>query len=127
MEARRNLLADFWSLAPDPAEGADVFAEALAKRGESLQVSPEMVGHRLKSLGFRTEPIGSGGKGLWLLGDVCGAIHKLAPEYGVRQDPVVGCMHCRIPRLSPQKEEQRGGKEERIHDNSDASSDFSPR
>lgn len=70
------------------------------------------VAHRLNWLGFRTQPIGSGGKGPWLLGDVCGAIHKLVPEYGVRQGPVVGCVHCRIPTISPQEEEQRGGKEE---------------
>lgn len=94
------------------AEVAELANMILARRGESRQISPETVGHRLKWLGFRTEPIGSGGKGLWLLGDVCGAIHKLAPEYGVRQDPVVGCVHCRIPTISPQEEEQRGGKEE---------------
>jgi hypothetical protein len=91
------------------AKVAEIANMILAKRGESLQISPEVVGHRLRSLGFRTEPIGSSGKGLWLLGDVCGAIHKLAPEYGVQQDPVIGCIHCQTPRISPQKakEEQR--------------------
>ena len=41
---------------------------------------PEMVGRRLKSLGFRTESIGSRGNGLWLLCEIRTTIHKLARE-----------------------------------------------
>jgi len=76
------------------AELAEITNTVLARRGEILRISPETVGHRLKSLGFRTEPIGSGGKGLWLLSDVCAAIHRIAHEYGVQQNPKDGCAHC---------------------------------
>lgn len=93
-------------------ELADVTNTILAKRGENLQVSPETVGRRLKSLGFRTEPIGSGGNGLWLLGGVRATIHKAALEYGVLQEPVKGCAYCLGPNGEPRKEEERAGEEE---------------
>lgn len=76
------------------AELAEIINTVLAKRGEILRLSPETVGHRLKSLGFRSEPIGCSGKGLWLLGDVRAKIHKLAREYGAQQDLMNECIHC---------------------------------
>jgi len=78
-------------------ELAEITNTMLARRGQSLQISPETVGWKLRSLRFRTEPIGSGGKGLWLLNDVRGKIHSLALEYGVQpnpQGPINGCTHC---------------------------------
>jgi hypothetical protein len=104
------------------AEVAELANTILARRGETLQISPETVGHRLKFLRFRTEPIGSGGRGLWLMGDVRAAIHKLAPEYGVQHDPVIGCTHCRGPIISPQKPEKRAGGDERIQNHDDEES-----
>jgi len=76
------------------AELAEISNAVLARRGESLRISPETVGRRLKSLGFRTEPIGSAGNGLWLLGPVRATAHKLAREYEVQQDAMNGCTYC---------------------------------
>lgn len=76
------------------AELAEITNAVLSRRGEALQISPETVGRRLKSLGFRTEPIGSGGNGLWLLGEVRARIHKTAGGYGVPSDVIDGCTQC---------------------------------
>jgi len=70
----------------------------LSEKGQRIQISPETVGWKLRcQLGFRTESIGSGGKGLWLLDDVRRRIHRLAEEYRVPSDPqgaLQGCPHC---------------------------------
>jgi hypothetical protein len=100
-------------------ELAEVTNKILAKRGESLRISPETVGRRLKSLGFHTEPIGSGGNGLWLLGGVRVTIHKAALEYGVLQEPVKGCAYCLGPNSEPRKEEERAGEKSQNHDDHD--------
>lgn len=71
------------------AEVAEMANQVLAQRGETLQISPETVGRRLKSLGLRTEPIGTRGNGLWLLSTTRRTIHNLAGEYGVGP-----CSHC---------------------------------
>jgi hypothetical protein len=91
------------------AELAEITNSILARRGEIPRVSPETVGRRLKSLRFRTEPVGSSGNGLWLLGEVCAMIHKLAVEYEVQQDPVKECTHCWGSTDKLQKEENRAG------------------
>lgn len=76
------------------AELAGVANTVLNRRGETLRISPEIVGRRLKSLGFRTEPIGSMGNGLWLLGEIRARIHSLAHEYGVQAGIEDGCTYC---------------------------------
>jgi hypothetical protein len=101
------------------AELAEITNNVLAKRSEILRISPETVGHRLKSLGLRTESIGSRGNGLWLLCEVRAKIHKLAREYGVQQDPVNECTQCLEPCDKPQKEEEMAGEEERLQEDDD--------
>jgi len=96
------------------AEVAEIANTVLARRGEILRISPETVGRRLKSIGFRTEPIGSGGNGLWLLGQVRATIHRLAREYGIQQDPMNGCTHCLGSNDNPQKEQERAVEEEHV-------------
>jgi len=49
-------------------------------RGETLQMEPRAVGHRLKSQGLVTKQIHASGRGLMLLGLVRRQIHKLAWE-----------------------------------------------
>jgi hypothetical protein len=93
------------------AELAEITNTMLARRGQRLQISPETVGWKLKSLRFRTEPIGSGGRGLWLLNDVRDKIHSLAFEYGVQRNPqgqINGCTHC----LKLNSETHLGGREQ---------------
>ncbi len=79
----------------------------LAGRGDSLRVAPETVGWKLRALGFRTEFIAGGRKGLKLTEETRERIHILAAAYGVRtfrQGVIHGaCQHCdRI--LSPSAE-----------------------
>ena len=79
------------------AELAEITNTILARRGHSLQISAETVGWKLKALGFHTELIGSGGKGLYLLDENRARIHKLARDYGVRsvqQGPMKMCPQC---------------------------------
>jgi hypothetical protein len=79
------------------SELAELTNTLLTRRGENLQVSPETVGWKLKSLGLRTEPIASGRKGLWLLNAVRAKIHSLALEYGgqlSRHDGKNVCAQC---------------------------------
>ena len=78
------------------AELAEITNAMLTRRGEHLQVSPETVGWKLRSLRLRTEPVGSGGKGLWLLADVRRRIHTLATEYQVslNTEGALGCIYC---------------------------------
>lgn len=96
------------------AEVAEIANTVLARRGEILRISPETVGRRLKSIGFRTEPIGSGGNGLWLLGQVRASIHRLAREYGIQQNPVGGCTHCLRFNDKPQEEQEGAVEEEHV-------------
>jgi hypothetical protein len=64
------------------AELAETANAILARRGESLQVSSESAGCKLKFLGLRSEPIGTAGNGLWLLNETRTKIHDLALECG---------------------------------------------
>ena len=51
----------------------------------------------MKSLGFRTKSIGSGGKGLYLLDEIRTRIHTLARNYAVpsvEKGSVDQCPHC---------------------------------
>jgi len=79
---------------------AEATSALLSRKGHRIQITPETVGWKLRSqLRFRTESIGSGGKGLWLLDDVRRRIHSLAGEYRVPPDPqgaLRGCPHCPI-------------------------------
>jgi hypothetical protein len=56
----------------------------LAGRGDSLEVSPETVGWRLRALGLHSEFIAGGRKGLRLTAGTIRRIHALAAAYGVR-------------------------------------------
>jgi hypothetical protein len=56
----------------------------LAGRGDSLESSPETIGWQLRALGFHTEFIAGGRKGLQLLAETRARIHTLASAYGVR-------------------------------------------
>jgi hypothetical protein len=79
------------------AELAEITNTILATRHCALVISAETVGWKLKSLGFRTEPISSMGKGLRLMDDMRTRIHKLAHDYGVwsvRGGPMGLCSHC---------------------------------
>jgi hypothetical protein len=53
-------------------------------RGDLLEVSPEKVGRKLKALGFRTEFVNGGRKGLALSNETRQRIHDPAVAYGVR-------------------------------------------
>jgi hypothetical protein len=79
------------------AELAEITNAMLRRRGERVQISPETVGWKLRSLRLRTESVANGGKGLWMLNDVRGRIHRLALEYRVPSDPQgaqQGCPFC---------------------------------
>lgn len=56
----------------------------LRGRGAMFEVSPEIVGWRLRALGLHTESLPRGRKGVVLLNDVPKKIHDLAAAYGVR-------------------------------------------
>jgi hypothetical protein len=70
----------------------------LVGRGDSLQVSPEAVGWRLRALGLHTDFIAGGRKGLSLTDKTRTRIHGLAAAYGVRtlrQGVIAGlCAYC---------------------------------
>ena len=69
----------------------------LAGRGETLEISPENVGWKLRALGLRTEFITGGRKGLALHSETRATIHRLAAAYGVRtlrQLPANNCSDC---------------------------------
>ncbi len=79
------------------AELAEITNTILTGRGQGLQLSAETVGWKLKLLGFHTEPIGSGGKGLYLLDEVRARIHGLARDYAVpsvQQGSMKMCPQC---------------------------------
>ncbi len=56
----------------------------LKGRGEKLEVSPESVGWILRGLGFHTNFVANGRKGLTLLDEVRAKVHELSGAYGVR-------------------------------------------
>lgn len=97
-------------------ELAEAANTILSRRGQRFQVSPETVGWKLRYLRFRTEPIGRGGKGLWLWDDVRRRIHSQAGEYRVPMDPhgtLQGCPHCsNSAREGPFAEGEKGKKSE---------------
>ena len=79
------------------AELAETVNSILAAKGDSMKLSPESVGWKLKVLGFRTEPIGASGNGLWLLNEIRSKIHDLALENGLLLDAQIsadGCPQC---------------------------------
>jgi hypothetical protein len=69
----------------------------LSRRGESLILSPRQTGSKLKGLGFRTTRLDSGGRGLYLLGEIRKHVHKLARLYTVPslQSGLPGCPDCK--------------------------------
>lgn len=70
----------------------------LAGRGTTQEISPEIVGWKLRALGLRTEFISGGRKGLAFHPEIRATIHRLAAAYGVRtlqQGSVKnGCPEC---------------------------------
>jgi hypothetical protein len=80
-----------WAVVHDPKAGDSAVADLtkivntiLAGRGEMAQVSPEIVGWKLRALGLRTDFITGGRKGLKLPNETRRTIHTLAAGYGVR-------------------------------------------
>ena len=67
------------------AERANLLLEA---RGETLRLSPEKVGHRLKSLGLRTRPLSQTGNGLTFDNATVAEIQQLAAVYMMEDRPV---------------------------------------
>jgi hypothetical protein len=76
---------------------AEIANGILAGRGESLILSPRETGGKLKVLGFRTTRLDSGGRGLYLLGEIREHVHKLARLYTVPslQSGLPGCPDCK--------------------------------
>lgn len=70
--------------------------EILNQGGETLQMEPRSVGHKLKLQGLATKQIGPAGRGLTLLEAVRRQIHKLAWELQifVNHPPSVSCDYC---------------------------------
>jgi hypothetical protein len=68
----------------------------LKQRGETLQMEPRSVGHKLKLQGLATKQIHAAGRGLTLLGAICRQIHELAWELQVfvNHQPSVFCDYC---------------------------------
>ena len=54
----------------------------LEGRGEKLELSAKAVGAILRRLDFRTEQVGSSGRGVWLTQDVVKTAYNLARHYG---------------------------------------------
>ena len=59
----------------------------LEARGETVRLSPEKVGHRLKKVGLRTRPLSQTGKGLTFDNATVAAIRQLAALY-VMEDAI---------------------------------------
>ena len=79
------------------AELTELVNSLLIKQREDLRVSPETVGWKLRALEFATQPIGSAGRGLWMLKDVRAQIHQVAREFELPPDPEgldQGCPGC---------------------------------
>jgi len=85
----------------------------LRGRGDMREVSPETVGWTLRSMGFHTEPITGGNKGLSLPNEVCEKIHNLAADYGVRtlREPPekLKCPRCKALALPQNASPHTGG------------------
>jgi hypothetical protein len=68
----------------------EIAAEAnrlLEARGETVRLSPEKVGHRLKSLGLRTRPLSQTGNGLTFDKATVAGIQQLAAVYMMEDTP----------------------------------------
>ena len=78
-------------------EVAEIANGILSRRGENLILSPRETGSKLKVLGFRTTRLDSGGRGLYLLGEIRTHVHKLARLYAVPslQSGLAGCPDCK--------------------------------
>jgi hypothetical protein len=68
----------------------------MSRSEESIELTPKVVGAKLKQLGFETTRLDSNGRGIYLLKNACALIHKLGQSFGV---PSVrlglpGCPHC---------------------------------
>ena len=59
----------------------------LEARGETVRLSPEKVGHRLKKLDLRTHPLSQTGNGLTFDKATIAVIQQLASAYGVEDMP----------------------------------------
>jgi hypothetical protein len=73
------------------------FANAiLSRNGELFKLSDKQVGGKMKGLGFRTERLDSGGRGIYLLNGQCARIHELGRAFGVPtlREGLPGCPHC---------------------------------
>jgi hypothetical protein len=60
----------------------------LEARGETVRLSPEKVGHRLKKLGLRTRPLSQTGNGLTFDKATVAGIRQLAAVYAMEDMPV---------------------------------------
>jgi hypothetical protein len=83
----------------------------LGGRGEAEQVSPEIVGWKLRGLGLRTDLITGGRKGLKLPNETRIAIHTLAAGYGVRTLQQ-GVVNNTCPLCAALKKEKKQHEEE---------------
>jgi hypothetical protein len=68
-------------------EIADKANRLLEIRGETVRLSPEKVGHQLKSLGLRTRRLSQAGNGLTFDKATVAAIQQLAAVYGMEDTP----------------------------------------
>jgi hypothetical protein len=55
----------------------------LEQCGESYRLTPRKVGHILRSLGFRTQKLGSLGRGLKLSKELVSSVHNVAKRLGI--------------------------------------------
>jgi hypothetical protein len=78
-------------------EVAEVTNQLLARRNETLRLSPRETGGHLKSLGFHTVRLDSGGRGLRFGQADYMRVHKLARSYGAPalEKGLQGCPHCK--------------------------------
>jgi len=86
LEATRALSRD----GRERAYAREIAAEAnrlLEARGETVRLSPEKVGHRLKSLGLRTRPLSQTGNGLTFDKATAAGIQQLAAVYMMEDTP----------------------------------------
>lgn len=70
----------------------------LRGRGGAQEVSPEIVGWRVRAIGLRTTFLTGGRKGIALTDTTCATIHTLGVAYGVRtirsENPTKDCKYC---------------------------------
>jgi hypothetical protein len=62
----------------------------LEDRGETLRLSPEIVGHKLKSIGLFTRTLSQEGKGLLLDGTTKLRVHQIAAAYRMEDSMAEG-------------------------------------